>query len=45
VGVVFSRSTVDATVGYALTTPDVLTRLVQAEAVTMPVDTGPCTAP
>jgi S1-C subfamily serine protease len=45
VGVVFSRSTVDANVGYALTSPDVLTRLVQAGAVTTPVDTGPCTAP
>jgi len=44
VGVVFSRSTVDATVGYALTSPDVLARVSQAIPVTTPVSTGSCTA-
>ena len=43
VGVVFSRSTVDANVGYALTSPDVLARLAQAVPVTTAVGTGPCT--
>ncbi len=43
VGVVFSRSTVDANVGYALTSPDVLSRLAQAVPVTTAVGTGPCT--
>lgn len=43
VGVVFSRSTVDATVGYALTSPDVLSRVTEAVPVTTAVGTGPCT--
>jgi S1-C subfamily serine protease len=42
VGVVFSRSTVNATVGYALTSPDVLSRLALAEAAVQPVSTGGC---
>ena len=42
-GVVFSRSTVDANVGYALTSPDVLVRVARAEAATHPVGTGRCT--
>ena len=37
VGVVFSRSTVDADVGYALTSPDVPTRVAVAEQATTPV--------
>ena len=44
VGVVFSRSTVDASVGYALTSPDVLTRVAQAVPVATAVGTGACTA-
>jgi S1-C subfamily serine protease len=44
VGVVFSRSTEDPSIGYALTSPDVLPRVVQAEGVTRPVSTGPCAA-
>lgn len=42
IGVVFSRSTVDPSIGYALTSPDVLPRLAQAEAVVQPVSTGGC---
>ena len=45
VGVVFSRSTVDANVGYALTSPDVLKRLDEALPVTTAVGTGACTPP
>ena len=37
VGVVFSRSTVDADVGYALTSPDVAARVAVAEPATAPV--------
>jgi len=44
VGVVFSRSTVDATVGYALTSPDILTRVTEAERSTAAVSTGACAA-
>ena len=43
IGVVFSRSLSDASVGYALTSPDVLTRVVAAVHVTRPVGTGACT--
>ena len=43
VGVVFSRSTVDHAVGYALTSPDVLPRLAQAEVASQKVSTGGCT--
>ena len=45
VGVVFSRSTVDPAIGYALTSPDVLHRLAQAEGVVVPVSTGGCAPP
>lgn len=44
VGVVFSRSTVDDTVGYTLTSPDVITRVAAAERATAPVSTGGCAA-
>ena len=44
VGVVFSRSTVNDGIGYALTSPDVLTRVVRALPLTAAVSTGPCTA-
>ena len=44
VGVVFSRSTVDNAIGYALTSPDVLARVVRALPLTTAVSTGPCTA-
>jgi S1-C subfamily serine protease len=43
IGIVFSRSTTDADVGYALTSPGVLSRVQQAESVTNAVSTGPCT--
>jgi S1-C subfamily serine protease len=42
VGVVFSRSTVYKNVGYALTSPGVLSRVQQAEATQAPVSTGKC---
>jgi S1-C subfamily serine protease len=44
VGVVFSRSTVDTNVGYALTSPDVLARVTRAESATGTVSTGRCTS-
>jgi len=44
IGVVFSRSTTDAGIGYALTSPDVLSRVAQALLVSHPVSTGVCTA-
>ncbi len=44
IGVVFSRSTTDAGIGYALTSPDVLSRVALALPVTRPVSTGACTA-
>ncbi len=44
VGVVFSRSTAYADVGYALTSPGVLTRVLSAERHTSAVATGGCTA-
>jgi len=43
VGVVFSRSTVTADVGYALASPGVLSRVEQAEHREAPVSTGACT--
>ena len=43
IGVVFSRSTVDPGVGYALTSPGVLSRVLAAESRTAPVGTGGCT--
>ena len=42
IGVVFSRSTVYANVGYALTSPGVLTRVEAAEQHRSAVSTGPC---
>jgi S1-C subfamily serine protease len=42
IGVVFSRSTVYPNVGYALTSPGVLSRLQQAETRHAAVGTGPC---
>jgi len=42
-GVVFSRSTTDNNVGYALTSPGVLSRVHEAESVTAAVGTGGCT--
>ena len=44
-GVVFSRSTVDPNIGYALTSPDVLPRVARAETVVTPVSTGACAPP
>jgi len=44
VGVVFSRSTVYANVGYALTSPGVLSRVQLAESRTAPVSTEKCAA-
>jgi S1-C subfamily serine protease len=44
IGVVFSRSTVNNSVGYALTSPDVRTRLTRAERAGSPASTGACTA-
>jgi len=43
IGVVFSRSTVDAGVGYALTSPGVLDRVQRAAGLSAPVGTGGCT--
>jgi S1-C subfamily serine protease len=42
IGVVFSRSTVYSDVGYALTSPGVLSRVQAAEAHHGAVSTGPC---
>jgi S1-C subfamily serine protease len=42
IGVVFSRSTVYQNVGYALTSPGVLSRVQAAEAHQSPVGTGQC---
>jgi S1-C subfamily serine protease len=43
IGVVFSRSTTNGTIGYALTSPGVMTRVHQAESATSAVGTGGCT--
>jgi S1-C subfamily serine protease len=43
IGVVFSRSTTNDDIGYALTSPGVLSRVLQAESVRTPVGTGACT--
>jgi S1-C subfamily serine protease len=43
VGVVFSRSTTNNDIGYALASPGVLSRVVRAENLYRPVSTGPCT--
>jgi hypothetical protein len=42
IGVVFSRSTVYPNVGYALTSPGVLSRVQEAERRHSAVSTGPC---
>jgi S1-C subfamily serine protease len=42
IGVIFSRSTVYKNVGYALTSPGVLSRVDAAAARTAPVSTGAC---
>jgi S1-C subfamily serine protease len=42
IGVVFSRSTVYPDVGYALTSPGVLSRVQQAENRQSAVSTGAC---
>ncbi|MHB8497921.1 MAG: MarP family serine protease [Acidimicrobiales bacterium] len=44
IGVVFSRSTTNNDIGYALASPGVLTRVDQAAAATAPVGTGGCIA-
>ena len=44
IGVVFSRSTVYGTVGYALASPGVLARVQVADGRFSPVGTGQCTA-
>jgi S1-C subfamily serine protease len=43
IGVVFSRSTVSADVGYALASPGVLSRIQQAQGRAAAVSTGACT--
>lgn len=43
VGVVFSRSTTNGNIGYALTSPGVLARVQRAESTTGTVGTGACT--
>jgi S1-C subfamily serine protease len=42
IGVVFSRSTTNGDIGYALTSPGVVSRVVQAEAGSAPIGTGAC---
>jgi S1-C subfamily serine protease len=42
IGIVFAESTTYNQVGYALTTPQVVTELHQAEARNTPASTGPC---
>jgi S1-C subfamily serine protease len=43
IGVVFSRSTTNGNIGYALTSPGVLARVQRAESTTGTVGTGGCT--
>jgi S1-C subfamily serine protease len=42
IGVVFSRSTTNGDIGYALTSPGVLSRVTRAEADSRAVGTGAC---
>jgi len=42
IGVIFSRSTTSSNVGYALTSPEVLSEVLAAENRTAPVDTQSC---
>lgn len=44
IGVVFSRSTTNGDIGYALASPGVLTRVLHAEVTSRTVATGACTA-
>ena len=44
IGVVFSRSTTNGDIGYALASPAVLSRVTRAETRPRPVGTGPCTS-
>jgi S1-C subfamily serine protease len=44
IGVVFSRSTTNGDIGYALASPGVLSRVVRAAPLTSSVGTGPCTS-
>jgi S1-C subfamily serine protease len=44
IGVVFSRSTTNGDVGYALTSPGVLSNVQHAETLTAAVGTGACTS-
>ncbi len=44
IGVVFARSPSDPSIGYALESPGVVSRVNSAEASQTPVGTGPCTA-
>jgi S1-C subfamily serine protease len=44
IGVVFSRSTTNGDIGYALASPGVLSRVTSASRLTNPVGTGGCTA-
>ncbi len=44
IGVVFSRSTTNSNIGYALTSPGVLSRVLQAESTSRAVGTGSCVA-
>jgi S1-C subfamily serine protease len=44
IGVVFSRSTTNGDIGYALTSPGVVPRVAKAEAATSAVGTGACVA-
>ena len=43
IGVVFSRSTTDGDIGYALTSPGVLSRVHRGGVHVAAVGTGPCT--
>src|SRR5207245_62886 len=44
IGVVFARSTINADIGSALTSPDVREEVRRAETLDTPVTTGPCVA-
>jgi S1-C subfamily serine protease len=44
IGVVFSRSTTNGDIGYALSSPGVRSRVTAASRLTTPVSTGPCTS-
>ena len=44
VGVVFSRSTTNNDIGYALASPGVLSRVQAVAASTRAIGTGPCTS-